>query len=83
MENMFDVKRAAERLQKEMNRHVEGRGLCVETEVYEDAKGGGWVAFFDGEYAALRAFYVYRESPGVRFGFSENMRHWYVSVRPG
>ena len=74
MENTVKmVSAAAERLRQEMNRHVKGRGTCVETEVYEEAKGGGWVAYFDGEYPALRAFYVYRGSPGVRFGFSENM----------
>lgn len=75
-----DQVRMNKRLRHEMNKHVEGAGSCMLAEVYEDAKGGGWYALFDCEYAALRAFYVYRGSPGVRFGFSTNLDHWYVST---
>ena len=74
--------RKNKRLRCEMNKHVAGRGSCVLAEVYEEAKGGGWFAVFDCEHAALRAYYVYRGSPGVRLGYSKTYEGHYISVRP-
>lgn len=76
-----DLVRGAKRLRREMNRHVEGCGTCVVAELYEEAKGGGWLALFDCEFAALKAFYVYRNTPGVNLTFSTNLGHWAVTVK--
>jgi hypothetical protein len=61
-----------------MQRIVGNAGNVVHAEMYEEAKGGGWAVVFDTEYAALKAFYKYRGSPGLRFGKSP--QGWYIST---
>lgn len=69
--------RLGKKLRHEMNKHVKGAGTCVDT-IFKSL-GDGWFAFFDGEFAALRAHYVYRNTPNISLGFSENLGLWYVS----
>ena len=76
-----DPNRADERLRKEMQQHAGGAGKVIHAEMYEPAKGGGWVAVFDTEYAALKVHYKYRGSPGVRLGRSPTYDGWFVSTR--
>lgn len=54
----------------------------MECEIYEEAKGGGWIVTTDSELCALRIFYKYRNTPGVRFGTGmiENENRWYVAT---
>lgn len=66
------------RLEQEMNKHVRGRGKVIH--IVTDGPGTGWAVVFDTEHAALKAFHVYRLSPGIRFGESKNMGGWYIST---
>jgi hypothetical protein len=76
----MDLAHGSGRLQKEMQRRVGDAGRVVHAEMYEEAKGGGWAVVFDTEYAALKAYYAYRSSPGVGFGKSPTYSGWYVST---
>lgn len=60
---------------------------------HEAAKGGGWTATFDTEYAALKVYYTYTRaahSDGnaaplphtVNMGKAMGSRGWYVGMRP-
>lgn len=69
------------KLTQELNRVVRGAGVVIHVEGYEEAKGGGWIGVFDTEYAALKAHYAYRGSPGLKFGRSPTYGGWYVSVK--
>jgi hypothetical protein len=73
----MDLERFAKRLTKDMNALVAGAGKVVYAVAYEPAKGGGWAVIFDTEYAALKAFYAWRNFANVHFG--KGSRGWYVS----
>lgn len=60
---------------------------------HEAAKGGGWTATFDTEFAALRVYYSYTRAAHsdakaapmpytVHMGKNLVTRDWYVIVRP-
>lgn len=73
--------RLAERLTAQVTRLIGDAGKVLDAIAYEEAKGGGWAVILDTEYAALKTYYAFRNSPGVRFGESTNMGGWFVSVR--
>ena len=74
-----DADRLTERLRKEMERLVQGAGHVVDAQAYEPAKGGGWIVVFDTEYAALKVYYTYRKSSGVKL--DKSSKGWSVSTR--
>ena len=74
--------RIAEAYKAEFSKHIKHAGVLLEVIVFEEAVGGGWAAILDTEYAALKLYYVYRNTPGVNFGESPNRGGWFVSVKP-
>ena len=70
------------KLTAELNKIVKGAGVVIEVHGFEEAKGGGWSAVFDTEYAALKAFYAYRNAKpnAPTFGKAAN-GGWYLSLR--
>jgi len=70
------------RLRRHLQSLVKSAGRVTEVIIYEPAKGGGWSAIFDTEYAALKAFYAYRLTKGISFGESPNCGGWHVSYQP-
>jgi hypothetical protein len=70
--------RFKKRLTDEMNKYVHGAGHVVD--VQTEGPGSGWTVVFDTEYAALKAFYIYRKS-NPNFGKSSSFGGWYISVR--
>ena len=71
----------AEDLRRELDKRVRGAGKVIHIQMDDVmTSDGSWTAVFDTEYAALKAYYVYRRSPGVRFGEARNLGGWYVSV---
>ncbi len=71
-----DLARKEERLTKELNKHVRGAGKVIEAQWRGDRS---WLVVFDTEYAALKAYYIYRGAPKVRFGKS-GTGDWYIST---
>ncbi len=71
----------AEDLRRELDKRVRGAGKVIHIQMADVMTGdGSWRAVLDTEYAALKAYYVYRRSPGVRFGESRNLGGWYIAV---
>jgi hypothetical protein len=70
----------ADVLRAELEKHIRGLGKVLDIRADDIIRGGGWLAVFDTECAALKAHYVYRGSPGLRLGKSNNPRGWYVAV---
>jgi hypothetical protein len=69
------------RLVAEMEKHIRGAGKIIYVRMTDPTKDGSyWSVVFDTEYAALKAYYVYRNSPKIRFGKSPNMNGWFISV---
>jgi hypothetical protein len=72
------------RLRTEVQKHIGDAGKIEELVAYAEAKGGGWVATLDTEYAALKLFYAYRHS-GARMTksvvFGATSLSYRVSVR--
>lgn len=50
------------RLTAEIEKTIRGAGKLLEVVAYAEAKGGGWAATLDTEYAALKLFYAWRRS---------------------
>lgn len=69
------------RLRAEMEKHAGNAGKVLHVEAFEEAKGGGWIAVFDTEYAALKVHYKYLGTTTVKFGISPVWKGWYVSTR--
>lgn len=72
------VEKIEKRLQADLGKLVQGAGKIVEIRAYPPAKGGGWVAVLDKEYAALKVFYKYRQSD---VSLSKVPAGWSVTVK--
>lgn len=69
-----------EKLRRELEKHTRGAGKVIYIRADDLTRSTGWTAVFDTEYAALKAYYTYRGSRGVRFGRSTNLGGWYMAV---
>jgi len=83
----------ARKLNETLSSIVSGAGCVVSAEGHEAAKGGGWTATFDSEFAALRVYHKYtfaaHTSGGqtplpytVNMGKRAGVAEWFVIVRP-
>jgi len=68
------------RLRAEVERHIQDSGSVIELVAYAPAKGGGWVATLDTEYAALKLHYAYRHCVNVRMRRAWRHAGWSVSI---
>jgi hypothetical protein len=68
------------RLKAEIEGHIGAAGKVIEA-IY-GGPGVGWTVVLDTEYAALKVFYAYRRTKGLRLGESRNLGGWFVSVDP-
>jgi len=66
------------RLRSELERIIRGAGQIVDLVAYAQAKGGGWTAVLDTEYAALKLYYVYRRSDTH---LTKKGSTWVISVK--
>jgi hypothetical protein len=66
------------RLRTEVERIIRGAGKIVDLVAYAEAKGGGWSAVLDTEYAGLKLYYVYRRSDAH---LDKKGSNWVVSVK--
>lgn len=69
-----------DRFAAEFNKIVKGAGRLLFLRLDDPTKSNGWQAVFDTEFAALRVYYTYRLSRGVKLGRALNMGGWYVSM---
>ena len=68
----------SKKVEQEVKRIIKGAGKVVHAQMYEPAKGGGFVVVLDTEYAALKVYYKYRHST---VHLDKNPKGWVVSVK--
>lgn len=71
-----DREHKEKRLQAELEKHARGAGKVKSVQW---RGSGSWAAVFDTEYAALKVYYKYKDTPGVRLGKAGG-GGWHVSI---